>query len=201
MTIANLGRLTTALDRIFRSYGSARRMPLYLTEYGYQTNPPDPLGVSFARQAAYLNESEYIAWKNPRVKTLSQFLLVDDDPAVPASFQSGLLAREGRVPKPAFDAYRLPIWLPQPRVRRGRAVRVWAMLRAAPNGAPATATVEYRPNGASAWRALRTVTTTASRNHLTTTVRVSRSGELRVTSPFGTSRPAPLRVVRPRRRR
>src|SRR3712207_8628621 len=40
VTLANLSQLPRTLDRIFRRYGSRRRLPLYLTEYGYQTNPP-----------------------------------------------------------------------------------------------------------------------------------------------------------------
>ncbi len=200
VTIANLSRLTTALDRIFRTYGVARQLPLYLTEYGYQTNPPDPLGVSFERQAEYLNQSEYIAWKNPRVKTLSQFLLVDDDLAIPASFQSGLLTRGDRSPKPAFDAYKLPIWLPSPRVRRGRSIPVWALVRPAANDQGVTATIEYRTRASDPWRAIRTVTSPS--NYVNTTIKVRRSGELRVTSPTaGASRAAAVRILAPKKKR
>ena len=200
VTIANLGRLTSSLDRIFRRYRVRRRLPIYLTEYGYQTTPPDTIGVSLKHQAAYLNQSEYIAWRNPRVRTLSQFLLVDDDQDIPASFQSGLLFRDGRRVKPAFAAYRVPIWLPRPRIRRGRSVRVWAMLRPAPNGAPTAAVIEHRRAGSKRWARVRAITVTSPRNHLWTTVRVRRSGHLRVsfTPPGGgpalTSRAAYVRV-------
>jgi hypothetical protein len=196
VTIANLGRLSATLDKIFRTYGSKRRIPLYLTEYGYQTRPPDPFGVSFARQAAYLNQSEYIAWRNSRVKTLSQFLLLDDDIGIPASFQSGLLLREGRTPKPAFAAYRLPIWIPS--VRR-RTVKVWALLRPAENGRPATAEIQYRRRGAKKWSRVKRVTTRNKRGYLQTTVRLRRSGQVRVrfTPPGGraiASRAASVRI-------
>ena len=69
-------------------------MPLYLTEYGYQTRP-DPIHISFAQQAAFLNQAEYIASRNPSVRTLSQFLLVDDkpDPAFSTRTQSRLAWR------------------------------------------------------------------------------------------------------------
>lgn len=196
VTIANLGRLTAGLDRVFRRYGSRRRLPIYLTEYGYQTNPPDPTGVPLARQALYLNQSEYMAWRNPRVKTLSQFLLVDDDPAVPASFQSGLIRRGSGRRKPAFGAYRLPIWLPRPSVRRGRALRVWALLRPAENGRPATAELQYRPRGSRRWRRLRRVTTRDRRNYLQSSVRVRRSGHVRVRfTPPGRTTPVSSRAA------
>jgi hypothetical protein len=132
------------------------------------------------------------------VKTLSQFLLLDDDTAVPASFQSGLLLRDGRTPKPAYAAYRLPIWLPT--VRR-HTVRVWALLRPAPAGQPASATIEYRRRGAVRWRTLKTVTTTERRNYLQTTVRVAHSGHLRIRYVLPDGTPAHSRAAAFRLRR
>jgi hypothetical protein len=177
VTLANLGRLTKALDTAFRRYGSKRKLPLYLTEYGYQTNPPDKTGVSFARQAAYLNQAEYIAWKNKRVKTLAQFLLVDDDIKVPAGFQSGLLTRTGKQ-KPSFGAYRLPLWVTSV---RGRTAKVWALLRSAPNGKKATADIQFRAKGGKKWVRVKRVTTRDKRNYLRATVRLpARRGQLRV---------------------
>ena len=53
VTMATLDRLLTAARRAF---GSSTR--IWLTEYGYQTNPPDRfLGVSYAAQAKYLSEA------------------------------------------------------------------------------------------------------------------------------------------------
>jgi hypothetical protein len=189
VTIANLPRLTRALDSIFRGYGVARRLPLYLTEYGYQTRPEDPLGgVTHARQAAYLNQSEYIAWRNPRVRTLSQFLLIDDDIAIPASFQSGLVTRAGKR-KRSYSAYRLPIWLPRSSARRGTTVRVWGLLRPAPNGQAATADLQFRARGSRRWRTIRRVTTSSPRNYLQTGARITRTGHLRLQyQPPGMSR-------------
>ena len=47
-----------------RARFGAGSVPLYLTEFGYQTHPPDPLGVSPAQQARYLNQAEYLAYRN-----------------------------------------------------------------------------------------------------------------------------------------
>ena len=42
--------------------------PIWITEYGYQTNPPDRfVGVSWAKQASYLTQAFAIARKNPRI--------------------------------------------------------------------------------------------------------------------------------------
>ena len=45
VTIDNLSKLTTALDKGW----PGRRLHLWLTEYGAQTKPPDPLGVTHRR--------------------------------------------------------------------------------------------------------------------------------------------------------
>ncbi|MGH2742446.1 MAG: hypothetical protein ACRDN8_08175, partial [Thermoleophilaceae bacterium] len=66
--IANLGRLTRTLDLAAFRWGSqARPMPIWITEYGYQTRPPDPLvGVRPARQGPLSAWGEYMAYRNPR---------------------------------------------------------------------------------------------------------------------------------------
>ena len=175
VTMGNLGRLTSTLDAIFRRHGSKRRLPLYLTEYGYQTNPPDRTGVSLRKQAAYLNQAEYLAFRNRRVRTLAQFQLVDDPLSVRAGFQSGLMTVKGKR-KPSFEAYRLPIWLPR---SRGRSVRVWALVRSAPNGKKATAAIQFRGKGSKRWRTLKTVRT-STRGYLQSSLRVPGKGAVRV---------------------
>jgi hypothetical protein len=189
VTIGSLSRMTSVLDRVFRRYGSKRRLPLYLTEFGYQT-PPDPFGVTFAEQARYLNESEYIAFGNPRVRTLAQFLLYDDKEPVPLTFQSGLMSRSGER-KPSFGAYRLPARVPG-RVRRGRAFTVWAGLR---TGGPGSVAVIERRSGKS-WKALRTVTVGNPRGYFTARVKLGRTSMLRVRFGEMVSRKLRVRVSR-----
>jgi len=175
VTIGVLRRMTRTLDRVFRRYGSRRHLGLYLTEYGYQT-PPDPLGVPLATQAAFLNLSEYIAWRNRRVKTLSQFLLVDDGEPIGLTFQSGLRTIGGK-DKPAFRAYRMPVWV----TGRGSRTRVWGVVRPAAAGERVRARIEYRRKGTKKWRLLRTVRTSAVRNSFLAKVRVPRRrGAVRV---------------------
>jgi hypothetical protein len=101
-TAVTLGNLDALLKELTRLYG--RRVPLWITEYGYQTNPPDDLfGVSYADQATYLREAFAIAKKNPRIDLFVWFLL-RDEPRL-AGWQSGLLDAAG-VPKPAWRAFR-----------------------------------------------------------------------------------------------
>jgi hypothetical protein len=194
--LSNLGRLERTLDSIFRAYGVARRVPIYLTEYGYETNPPNPYrGVSPQLQALYLNEAEYLAWRDPRVRTLNQFLLYDYPPnrAFPpgspgywSTFQTGLLYANGR-PKPSFSAYRLPLFLPPPPPGSGRRVLVWAMLRAAPPGTTQRAEIQWRRSSAGTFRTIRRVLVNDPSEVLSETVTVPGPGQLRVqwTSPAG----------------
>jgi hypothetical protein len=185
--MAVLPRLTTLLDRTFRVYGSRHELPLYLTEYGYQT-APDPLGVPPLDQGAFLNQSEWMAMRNPRVKAFGQFLLVDDGPPITITFQTGLINRRGQY-KASFPAYRLPVWV----TGRGSRRRVWALLRPAATGARAKAEVQYRAVGARTYRTLRTVTSTGRRNVVRTTVTAARGGSLRVAYGELVSRTVKLR--------
>ena len=49
-TAVTLGNISDLIREVTRLYGNKR---IWITEYGYQTNPPDQLfGVSYAKQAA-----------------------------------------------------------------------------------------------------------------------------------------------------
>ena len=96
-----LGNINDLIREVTRLYGNKR---IWITEYGYQTNPPDKLyGVTYAKQAAYLTQAFAIARKNPRIDMMLWFLL-KDDPNV-NGWQSGLITARG-AKKPAFTAFR-----------------------------------------------------------------------------------------------
>jgi hypothetical protein len=131
LSVATLGQLVRL----------AHGLPVHLTEGGWQTTPPDPLfGVPLAKQGEYLNETEWIVRNRPRIRSFPQYLLFDE--ARDSGFQSGLRFLDGH-PKPALDAYRLPIWV----VRRGARVTVWGRARAASGG-----TVEIQRRTQAGWR-------------------------------------------------
>lgn len=174
VTIGVLGRLTSALDRIQRRYGSHRKLPLYLTEFGYQT-PPDPYGVPLRYQGSFLNHAEHIASRNRRVRTLSQFLLDDDGEPIRKTFQSGLRTNAG-IDKPALAAYRMPFWLRG----KGHRRKIWGLLRPAAPGTHERALIQFRRDGSKRWRTIRTVTAKGRRNVYTATLRLRRDGALRV---------------------
>jgi hypothetical protein len=95
--LGNIGALVSTVTDL---YG---QKPIWITEYGYQTNPPDTLfGVSWNRQAAYLREAYEIAKANPRIDLFTWFLLKDS--ASPDGWQSGLITADGRK-KPSFATF------------------------------------------------------------------------------------------------
>jgi hypothetical protein len=117
-TMATLPLIRSSVTRYFGA------KPLWLTEYGYQTNPPDRiLGVSQAKQAQYLGEAAARVWRAPGVTVLIQFL-VRDEPSL-GGWQSGLYTVAG-TPKLAAHAFPLPLAEVS---RRGSRVALWAQVR------------------------------------------------------------------------
>ena len=95
-----LGNLPVLIKLVTQLYGNKR---IWITEYGYQTNPPDSLvGVSWAKQALYLKQAFGIARANPRIDLMLWFLLRDDPD--PNGWQSGLSTAAGKH-KPSFAAF------------------------------------------------------------------------------------------------
>ena len=104
-----------------RHFGSK---PIWLTEYGYQTNPPDAfLGVTLKRQATNLSLAAMRAWRLPRVTMLIQYLY-RDEPQL-SRFQTGLVFVDNRW-KPSLQAFRLPF---AQMGRRGERAIVWGQVR------------------------------------------------------------------------
>jgi hypothetical protein len=97
ITLANIGKL---IDEVTILYGEK---PIWITEYGYETSPPDRVfGVTWDRQATYMREAYTIARRNPRIDMMLWFLVRDE--LRPTGWQSGLVSSGGRR-KPAFFAF------------------------------------------------------------------------------------------------
>jgi hypothetical protein len=121
------------------------RARIWLSEYGYQSNPPDRvLGVSLENQARYIGEGDYVAYRTPRVDLLIHFLY-QDEPNL-ARFQSGLVTLAGRA-KPALAAFQLPLVETR---RTGSTTWLWGQLSAPETGT----TVRIQRLVGSTWRAV-----------------------------------------------
>src|SRR3954447_782799 len=130
-TLARLPQIRADVTRLF-----GRTTPLWLTEYGYQTNPPDRLaGVTPALQARYVGEAALRVWQQggvpPAVRvwqqagvTLLIHFLVRDEPSL-GGWQSGFYTTVG-TKKPAASAFSLPL---AERSRTGHRVVLWGQVR------------------------------------------------------------------------
>ena len=194
---AELPRMGSALDRIQRMYGSGRRFPLYSNEFGYITNPPNhsltalnPNGqfISPATAAYYLNWAEYLSYRNPRIASTMQYLIYDPNPRKApefGGFASGLIFYGG-VRKPAYDAYRLPLFLPSTTAKSSRqSLEVWGCVRPAhyarlDTSAPQQVQIQFQRGSHGAFQTLRTLTVTNVRGYFDLHTTFPASGSVRL---------------------
>jgi hypothetical protein len=153
--LADVGRVITLLKQLHERGRLANPLPVYLTEYGYETNPPDPGGVSESAQAIYLSEATYLAWRHAEVRSFPQFLLRDIGPDERygvrsprrwSDFQTGLYHHGGEA-KPAVTTFKLPFWAEAARTPDGaRTILFFGQVR--PDAGAEKVTVQkLLPNG------------------------------------------------------
>jgi hypothetical protein len=158
--LAATSTLEQTLDRLQRVYGSDTRFPIWSTEFGYITNPPnDQYTVTPTLAAYYLNWSQYISWEDPRIRSYDQYLLTD--PPTKAPFATGLETATG-TQKPAFAAFRMPLYLPVSSTAKGHPLVVWGEVRPAPDAQaqthqPQVVQIQFRPQPGGAFRTVRPV--------------------------------------------
>jgi hypothetical protein len=168
ITLANLSLL---VREVRRAWG--RRVRIWLTEWGYQTNPPDEfLGVSRRLQAQYIGEAARRVYRARQVDMLIQFLYQDEQQ--PERFQSGLVTVAGRA-KPGLHAFPFPL---AQAGRGGRVVRFWGQIR--PRTGRQTYRLQLLANGRKTW--LTPVRKTDRRGTFRLSVALPRGSEVRVWS-------------------
>ena len=168
ITMADLERL---LANVQRAWGTRKR--IWLTEYGYQTNPPDrSLGISPALQARYLGEAALRTYRAPRVDMLIHFLVRDE--AHVGRWQSGLFRIDD---EPKLAAFAFPLPLAQTS-RRGAVAWLWGQVR--PGLGSQTYRLRYRTAGA--WRWLGGTRRTSARGYWTLGARLPRGTAVQVWS-------------------
>ena len=175
--LADGNRLARILDAARRYRRVPGRLPIWYTEFGYQTKPPDPYrGVSLKRQAAWNIRAERLAYRQKRVLALQPVPAARRGAAdaVPGSdrrywstYQTGLRFADGAASRPTTPTgCRSCALSAQP---------LWGLVRPARNGAPQEITIERRRGGA--WGP---VGTRPSPTRAATSVRLaSRGGEYR----------------------
>jgi hypothetical protein len=175
LTLANLPAL---LQEVKRDFGRKR---IWLTEYGYQTNPPDRIaGVSYAAQAQYVSQAALRALQTPYIDVFIHFMVKDD--VARSGWQSGLLTKLGVI-KPSFYAYMLPLAQVS---RHGARTVLWGQVR--PRfGAQRYVLQRLLPGRRGRWVPVGSVARTNGRGSYTRIVQAARGTRFRTFSPVDKS--------------
>jgi hypothetical protein len=194
---AEIPQMIKALDKMQKAYGSQKHMAVYNTEYGYRTRPNDTANffTNPTQAAAYMNQAEYMSWKNPRISTYAQYELTDE-----GWFPTGLFFAPNTsacpgaspCPKPSFYAYRIPVWLPVTKTKRGHALEVWGGVRAARYATRDTGTaqhvqIQFAPRGSSSYRTVTSVRLSNPYGYFDTHIKFPGSGSVRLTWTYPSS--------------
>jgi hypothetical protein len=149
VSLGDLPEMRAVLDAAIRhrKIVSRRRVRFWVTEFSWDTSPPDPEGVPLALHRRWVSEALYQMWRS-RV-SLVVWLQIRDAAHRRSPFQAGLYFASGR-PKPALQAFRFAFVA----YTRGRRVYTWGRT---PFGAPGRIAVEQRAGRR--WRRLGTVST------------------------------------------
>jgi hypothetical protein len=152
VSVAQLPRMKAVLDagvRLghVRSTGPVR---FWVTEFSWDSDPPDPGGVPAALEGRWVDEALYRMWA-AGVSLVTWFGL-RDQPFRTSPYQSGLYysgsTLAGDRPKPAFTAFRFPFVA----FRHSGQIAVWGRT---PTSAASDVVVEQ--NGPSGWHRVTTV--------------------------------------------
>jgi hypothetical protein len=160
--LADSARMTALLDELSLRGRIAGAWPIYDTEYGYETSPPDPFqSTTPDDQARYVSQAAYLAWQDPSTRMFAQFELRDVDPATGRrahasktsraywrDYQSGLYYDDGRA-KPAATAFQMPFWAQHVVRGGGDAVLLWGMVR--PGASRRVVRFDRQAPGTRAW--------------------------------------------------
>ncbi|MGI8461917.1 MAG: hypothetical protein ACR2OC_09835 [Solirubrobacterales bacterium] len=143
--------LVTDFEQVVRTLRAAERLrtiepgrhPVWATEVGWETDPPDEdHGVSFSRQARYLQDSFY-ALEQQGAKAILWSQIVDEElgKGMVSGQQSGLFTASGER-KPSFEAFRFPFAAER---TNKRFVRVWTI-------PPISGTLSIEASTGQSWR-------------------------------------------------
>jgi hypothetical protein len=110
VTTPDLGRLTRVLEKAeaTKRVLPAGKKPLWVTEFWYDTNPPDPNGLSLDTQARWYEQDLHLFWQQgARVAIALQLRDAPEGKGYALTYQSGAYFLDGSA-KPSATAFRFP---------------------------------------------------------------------------------------------
>jgi hypothetical protein len=197
-TIAELPRVISAMDRLSRKkrFAATGKLPLALTELGFQTDPPDPVQSPIKEVPGFMGESEWLAWSNPRVSTYSQYPFNDDAIGTGANrfggFQSGLNFEDGRRKRVVYAAFQYPFFV---RLVSASKVELFGAVRAAGPGTQVT--IESR-SGRAKFKPLPSGTVTlGEQGYFDEVLKVTGAGKRQFRFLYGQDKSRDTRAIKP----
>ena len=154
VSLGDLPEMRSALAAAVRAghVVSTQRVRFWVTEFGWDSNKPDPCAAPMALLKRWVPEALYRMWANG-IDHVNWFRLMDD-PMTVTIFQSGLFFTAPTIdaakPKPFVEGFRFPFVA----LRRDNLVYVWAHT---PLGRPARVTIQQTFQGG--WRAIKKLRT------------------------------------------
>jgi hypothetical protein len=145
-TISNLSRITHVLSKLRAKKKIKRSWPIWITEFGFQSDPPDRYQTPIGKIPGFMGWSEYLAFKNSRVASYSQYPLIDDAGKTDG-FQSGLRFHNGKKKASVFAAFARPFYARQ----SGSRVELFGGVRSASGG---SVTLQTRTSKKGKWQSL-----------------------------------------------
>ena len=104
VALTSLPQFETSLDKWF----GRKNIPVWITEYGNETKPGEPTGVTESQQATYLTQAIDIAKKDARVPMFVWFVMRD---SAGSPWQSGIYRKTGasKPAQPKFASAAAPL--------------------------------------------------------------------------------------------
>ena len=153
--LPKLQRLIQAADKAGRIVGATKKTPLWITEFSWDSKPPDPGGLPMKIETRWVAEALHTAW-SAGVENFFWYSLRDGPPPsggekYSETLESGLYFRGATLdqdqPKPYLAAFRFP-FVAYP----GKKLEFWGRT---PNGRGGKVKIELRQNGK--WKPAKTL--------------------------------------------
>jgi hypothetical protein len=171
VTTPDLGRLTKVLEKAeeVKRVLPAGKKPLWVTEFWYDSDPPDPTGVPLDQQARWYEQDLYLFWKQgAEVAIALQLRDAPEGKSYASTYQSGAYFLDGS-PKPSHTAFRFPFVVHR---TSGFKVAVWGI-------SPRPGTVKVQAFRSGAWKTLGSVSTRGPKHPFTGEFQLLRFAKLR----------------------
>jgi hypothetical protein len=182
----DLDKLTSVVNQGLRAGTVLPRghKQLWVTEFSYDSKPPNPQAISTATQARWLDEAFYVFWRE-HVSTAIWYLVRDQTGSFLTHYFSGVYFHNGRR-KLSFTAYRFPFVVMRNPLALGTLKSGSGATHARPDGrtatiwgiAPVTGSVAVERKVGKHWKKL--FSTHVRANHMfVRTIAADRTGDYR----------------------